>query len=114
MRSNSDFLVVKGKFRRRVALKHVHGYAWTEETVLKTPCVDDIFFFEMERNVRFQIKTDTLRRVRRRVGECCSYVFSWSVGNQIIIKVAIAHSMPTIVLVCHMIVTLSLRFSKWT
>ena len=44
------------------------------------------FFFEMERNVRFQIKTDTLRRVRRRVGECCSYVFPWSVGNQMIIK----------------------------
>ena len=48
--------------------------------------MDDIYiFFEIERNVRFQIKMDTLRRVRRRVGECCSYVFPWSVGNQIII-----------------------------
>ena len=64
-----------------------------------------IYFFEIERNLRFQIKMDTLRRVRRRVGECCSYVFPWSVGNQIIIKVAIAHSKPTIVLVCHTIVT---------
>ena len=69
------------------------------------------FFLEMERNVPFQIKTDTLRRVRRRVGECCSYVFPWSVGNQIIIKVAIAHSKPTIGLVCHTIVTLSLLVS---
>ena len=68
--------------------------------------MDDIFFFEMEGNVRFQIKTDTLRRVRRRVGECYSYVFPWSVGNQIIIKVAIAHLKPTIGFVCHTIVTL--------
>ena len=78
------------------------------------------FFFEMGRNVRFQIKTDTfgrvvaVSRVLRRVGECCSYVFPLSVGNQIIIKVAIAHSKPTIVPVYHTIVTLSLRFSKWT
>lgn len=72
--------------------------------------MDDIFF-EMERNVCFQIKMDTLGRVLRRVGECCSYVFPWSVGNQIIIKVAIAHSKPTIVLVCHTIVTLSLLVS---
>ena len=71
-------------------------------------------FFEMERNFCFQIKTETLGRVLRRVGEYCSYVFHWSVGNQIIIKVAIAHSKPTIVLVCHTIVTLLLRFSKWT
>ena len=72
------------------------------------------FFFEIERNVRFQIKTDTFERVLRRVGECCNYVFPWSVGYQIIIKVAIAQSKPTIALVCHTIVTLSLRFSKWT
>ena len=69
------------------------------------------FFFEMGRNVCLQIKTDTLGRVLRRVGECCSYVFPWSVGNQIIIKVAIAHSKPTIVLDCHTIVTLSLLVS---
>ena len=56
----------------------------------------------------------TCGRVLRRVGECCSYVFPWSVGNQIIIKLAIAHSKSTIGLVCHTIVTLSLRFSKWT
>ena len=68
--------------------------------------MDDIFFFEMERNVRFQIKTDTLRRVRKRVGECCSYVFPWSVENQIIIKVAIARLKPTIGFVYHTIVTL--------
>ena len=78
------------------------------------------FFFEMGRSDRFQIKTDTfgrvvdVSRVLRRVGECCSYVFPLSVGNQIIIKVAIAHSKPTIVPVYHTIVTLSLRFSKWT
>ena len=74
----------------------------------------------MGRNDRFQIKTDTfgrvvdVSRVLRRVGECCSYVFALSVGNQIIIKVAIAHSKPTIVPVYHTIVTLSLRFSNWT